>query len=89
MVLAGLKGGYAASVKESAAYEEYYRTQGIVPEGEFEDFIKALQRPLPITFRINGCGKYAKYLQERMQGEFLMGLTDEVKVSGSVQLQTI
>lgn len=34
--------------------QDYYKNQGIVPEGEWEDFLAALRKPLPITFRITG-----------------------------------
>lgn len=51
-------------------FEEYYRGQGIVPEGEFDAFLAALRKPLPITFRINGSGKFANELRDKLQSDF-------------------
>jgi len=51
--------------------------QGIVPEGEWEDFVDCLRRPLPITFRINGSGKFANQLRgevgDRLFKQFKQG----------------
>jgi hypothetical protein len=54
----------------NAAFEEYYREQNIVPPGEFDAFLESLRKPLPITFRINGSGKFANELRERLQSDF-------------------
>ncbi len=54
----------------NAAFEEYYREQGIVPPGEFGAFLDALRKPLPITFRINGSGKFANELRDKLQSDF-------------------
>ena len=35
-------------------FEEYYKRQEILPDSEWEDFITALKRDLPTTFRITG-----------------------------------
>ena len=37
--------------KESARFQKYYKAQGIVPEGQWDDFMAALRRELPIAFR--------------------------------------
>lgn len=52
------------------AFEEYYKTQGIVPEGEWNAFIEILKKPLPITFRINGSGSFANDLREKLECDF-------------------
>lgn len=52
------------------AFEEYYKTQNIVPEGEWEDFVACLKKPLPTTFRINGSGKFANELREKLESDF-------------------
>lgn len=38
---------------ESPLFEEYYKRQGIVPEGEWATMLETLHRVLPVTFRIN------------------------------------
>lgn len=44
--------------------------QDIVPEGEWEQFVEVLRKPLPITFRINGSGRYANELRENLESDF-------------------
>jgi hypothetical protein len=39
-------------------FEEYYKRQEIVPESEWDDFITAMRRNLPTTFRITGNKRY-------------------------------
>ena len=51
--------------------------QGIVPEGEWEDFLEALRKPLPTTFRINGTGKFAADLRDRLDNDFFARLRQE------------
>lgn len=51
---------------------------------EWEAFIAALKRPLPITFRINGQGKFADRLVARLESNFMQQFTEEpVVVSGA------
>jgi hypothetical protein len=38
-----------------------------VPEGEWGAFMAALRRPLPTTFRINGSGRFAEGLREKVR----------------------
>lgn len=44
--------------------------QEIVPEGEWDQFVEMLKKPLPITFRINGSGRYANELRETLESDF-------------------
>ncbi len=46
--------GYTNFVRENLVFERYYKLQGILPEGEWGEFIAHLRRPLPTTFRITG-----------------------------------
>lgn len=50
---------------------------------EWDDFIAALKRQLPITFRINGQGSNVDRLREKLQGEFLGQFTEEPVVVSS------
>ncbi|WIA32878.1 hypothetical protein OEZ86_006052 [Tetradesmus obliquus] len=52
------------------AFEEYYKVQDIVPEGEWQEFLDILKKPLPITFRINGSGRFAAELVTKLQTDF-------------------
>ena len=49
---------------ENAAFEAYYKAQKIVPEGEWEEFMTSLRTALPLTFRINGSGKFATDMRD-------------------------
>uniref|UniRef100_A0A7N9AYI7 tRNA (cytosine(34)-C(5))-methyltransferase n=1 Tax=Mastacembelus armatus TaxID=205130 RepID=A0A7N9AYI7_9TELE len=55
---AGWGAGYADIVKENKLFEHYYKEQGLVPEGEFEQFMEAMREPLPATIRITGYKRY-------------------------------
>ena len=59
-------------------FEEYYKAQGIVPEGQWEAFMKALRMPLPLAFRINGKGKFAKSLQKRIEEDIFSKIEELV-----------
>lgn len=52
--LQGWGAGYADIVKENKLFEHYYKEQGLVPDGEFEQFMEAMREPLPATIRITG-----------------------------------
>lgn len=57
-------------------FEEYYKAQGIMPEGEWEAFMTAIRRPLPATFRINGNGRFANDLRVKLEADFLSHFTE-------------
>lgn len=50
----GWGAGYADIIKENKLFENYYKELGLVPEGEFEQFMEAMREPLPATIRITG-----------------------------------
>ena len=73
----------------NADFEEYYQKQQIVPEGEWNTFLKTLRTPLPTTFRINGSGKFAADLRDRLAHNFLKTLGyGAIRVSRSILLAT-
>jgi len=63
---ASKKDDYRVFVRENADFEAYYKEQGFVPEGEFEEFMNALKSPLPTTFRVNRGGHYFQLLQTKL-----------------------
>lgn len=71
------KTGYDPHELSNPAFEEYYRTQQIAPEGEWEGFMAALRSPLPTTFRINGSGRFAADLRDRLDRGFLSQFSGE------------
>eukprot|EP00798_Chlamydomonas_sp_ICE-L_P013848 gene13848-19771_t len=58
------------SEKRNDAFDEYYKGQKIVPEAEWEEFLTCLRKPLPVTFRINGTGRFADHLRDRLKTDF-------------------
>lgn len=60
--------GYQSMVIErsNASFESYYRLQNIMADSEFGDFLAALQRPLPTTFRITGHGANTALVMEQL-----------------------
>lgn len=58
----GWGAGYADIVKENKLFEHYYKEQGLVPDGEFEEFMDAMREPLPATIRITGYKRSADHI---------------------------
>jgi multisite-specific tRNA:(cytosine-C5)-methyltransferase len=65
----------AGSLNEE--FEAYYKEQRVCPEGEWDAFMRTLRTPLPITFRINGSGKFASELRSRLENNFFSKFVDE------------
>lgn len=70
------KGNWTEVSKENEKWEKYYRDQNIIPESEFEEFKKACQSPLPLTFRITGSRKHASEILEMFKERHLKYLSD-------------
>lgn len=66
--------GYKKTPTESEAFEEYYQHQSVVPDGEWDAFMSCLRTPLPATFRINGSGKFAAQLRDKLETDFFSRL---------------
>ncbi|KAK3123714.1 hypothetical protein QOZ80_8AG0634930 [Eleusine coracana subsp. coracana] len=63
---------------ENAAFEEYYKMQGIVREEEWYAFMSVLRTPLPATFRINACRRFFKDIRSKFESVFRRYLECEV-----------
>lgn len=63
-------------VKENKNFEEFYLKQKIMPESELNDFLEAMKRPLPQTFRFAGFKTPSKLLIQRMNENFLDNFQD-------------
>uniref|UniRef100_A0A8C5KHW1 tRNA (cytosine(34)-C(5))-methyltransferase n=1 Tax=Jaculus jaculus TaxID=51337 RepID=A0A8C5KHW1_JACJA len=73
---AGWEGGYPEIVKENKLFEHYYQELGIVPEGEWEQFMRALREPLPATLRITGYKSHAKEILHCLKNKYFKELED-------------
>ncbi|XP_012216033.2 tRNA (cytosine(34)-C(5))-methyltransferase isoform X2 [Linepithema humile] len=61
---------YADIVRENKDFENYYKTQEIVPEDKWEAFISTMRTNLPVAFRITGSKAEAKVLLEIIKSDF-------------------
>lgn len=62
--------GWDMAPTSNADFEEYYKMQNICPSEEWETMLEFLQKPLPLTFRINGSGRFAEDLRQRLESDF-------------------
>ncbi|GAB2232154.1 hypothetical protein Drorol1_Dr00011181 [Drosera rotundifolia] len=62
---------------QNAAFEEYYKEQGIVEEHEWDAFIECLRKPLPSAFRINSSGQFCDDIRSQLENEFVKSLQAE------------
>ncbi|KYN33108.1 tRNA (cytosine-5-)-methyltransferase CG6133 [Trachymyrmex septentrionalis] len=63
-------GSYADIIRENKDFENYYKTQGIVPEDKWDAFISTIRTNLPVAFRITGSKAEAKALLEIIKSDF-------------------
>ncbi|XP_071355445.1 RNA cytosine C(5)-methyltransferase NSUN2 [Trachinotus anak] len=78
---AGWGAGYADIVKENKLFEHYYKEQGLVPEGEFEQFMEAMREPLPATIRITGYKSHAKEILHCLKEKYFKDI-QELEIDG-------
>nr|XP_043638974.1 RNA cytosine-C(5)-methyltransferase NSUN2-like [Erigeron canadensis] len=69
---------------ENAAFDAYYKEQGIVHPDEWDTFIEYLRKPLPSAFRINSSSQFCADLKSQLENEFTKDLqgTDENEAEG-------
>ncbi|OWF56488.1 tRNA (cytosine(34)-C(5))-methyltransferase [Mizuhopecten yessoensis] len=68
------RGSWELSVRRNELFEIFYSGVGIVPEGEWDQFLKTLREPLPVTFRITGFKGQSKELMKIVKGQYLNDL---------------
>ncbi|XP_034560351.1 RNA cytosine C(5)-methyltransferase NSUN2 [Notolabrus celidotus] len=73
--------GYADIVKENKLFEHYYQELGLVPDGEFEQFMDAMREPLPATIRITGYKSHAKEILHFLKDKYFREI-QEVEIDG-------
>ena len=57
---AGKSLGYKDIVRENKLFEEFYKSQGICPEDQWEEMMRVLRTDLPASFRITGTRSQVK-----------------------------
>ncbi|KAK5855379.1 hypothetical protein PBY51_005482 [Eleginops maclovinus] len=78
---AGWGAGYDDIVKENKLFEHYYQELGLVPEGEFKEFMDAMREPLPATIRITGYKSHAKEILHCLKEKYFKDI-QEVEIDG-------
>lgn len=61
---------YENIIRENKEFENYYKTQGIVPEDQWDSFMDMMKKSLPVGFRITGSKAEAKALLDTIKGDF-------------------
>ncbi|KAJ8652087.1 hypothetical protein O0I10_012318 [Lichtheimia ornata] len=74
---------YGETVKDNEKFKTYYKSQNMLSEEEFEEFYKALQQPLPTTFRITGSRSNKLQLREIVEEMFVPNM-QAIEVEGQV-----
>ncbi|TFK66350.1 S-adenosyl-L-methionine-dependent methyltransferase [Pluteus cervinus] len=59
-------------------FAAYYKAQGILPEPDWEEFLEAMRRALPTTFRVAGSRLTAGILNENIQHIYVPSLSDAI-----------
>ncbi|EJD43344.1 S-adenosyl-L-methionine-dependent methyltransferase [Auricularia subglabra TFB-10046 SS5] len=70
-----------SGIISSARFDEYYKLQGIIPEDEWETFVKTAQSPLPTTFRLAGSRVLAHEINDLIRDVHVPALS-KVEVDG-------
>ncbi|XP_011170203.2 tRNA (cytosine(34)-C(5))-methyltransferase [Solenopsis invicta] len=65
---------YADIIRENKDFENYYKTQGIVPEDKWDAFISTMRTNLPVAFRITGSKAETKALLKIIKSDFFKGI---------------
>ncbi|KMT08571.1 hypothetical protein BVRB_6g138510 [Beta vulgaris subsp. vulgaris] len=61
----------------NAAFEDYYKEQGIVTTEEWDTFIEVLRKPLPAAFRINSSSQFCLDIRSQLEDDFVKSLQSE------------
>lgn len=70
-------GGWEPLKTQNAAFEDYYKEQGIVAPEEWDAFIESLRRPLPAAFRINSSSQFCMDIRSQLEDDFGKSLQSE------------
>ncbi|WWC87043.1 uncharacterized protein L201_001928 [Kwoniella dendrophila CBS 6074] len=62
---------FVGTDKSNAGFEEYYKAQNIMPEGEWEAFLESLRKELPVTFRVTGSRAHAETINDIIKNTYV------------------
>lgn len=72
---------YKDIIKENKRFEEYYKGQQCIPSEEFDSFMEAMRKPLPVVYRLTGYKSHAKQLLKQMKKNHFQNL-DSIDLAG-------
>jgi len=75
--------GYNLALRHNDLLLKYYQGQGIVPDGEWDEFWSTLKKNLLMTFRITGYRSETKELMNSIKGKYFSNLLN-IKVDEEV-----
>ncbi|KAJ8657543.1 hypothetical protein O0I10_006845 [Lichtheimia ornata] len=78
-------GDNRVTIKENEKFKNYYKSQGILSDEEFDQFYSSLQMRLPSTFRITGTRSHARQIQQLIEQVYVPAMKD-VTIDG-VQME--
>ncbi|CAN1187009.1 RNA cytosine-C(5)-methyltransferase NSUN2 [Linum perenne] len=62
---------------QNAAFDQYYKEQGIVSSEEWDTFMEVLRSPLPAAFRINSSSQFSTDIRLQLENDFMKSLRAE------------
>lgn len=62
---------------QNAAFDDYYKEQGIVALEEWDTFNSFMRRPLPAAFRINPSSQFCSDIRSQLENDFMTSLQAE------------
>ncbi|KAG1737380.1 S-adenosyl-L-methionine-dependent methyltransferase [Suillus lakei] len=72
------RGMLEKSDMKNERFSSYYKAQRIIPEEEWDQFMEALRRPLPTTFRIAGSREITHALNDAIKKTYVPLLSDVI-----------
>ncbi|KNA12127.1 hypothetical protein SOVF_128720 [Spinacia oleracea] len=71
------KGNWEPLNTHNAAFEDYYKEQGIVAPEEWDKYMEFLRKPLPSAFRINSSSQFCLDIRSQLENDFVKSLQEE------------
>lgn len=69
---------YDLSSGQNESFDKYYKAQGLLEEGEWDQFLGVAKAPLPLTFRITSSRVAAKAVNQQVEQVFVPHLSEVV-----------
>lgn len=81
-------GPYKEIVRENATFEAYYKHMKVCPEAEWDDFLAAMRRDLPVCFRVTSSKGESERLIEIVKDKLFVDYVKASEELGSTAILT-